>query len=580
MHSTLGQQKFFSLLLVSSLKTILEVIVLLTDTVLAGHFVGETGISAMNVITPVASITAFIGTTTAIGVSICYAEAMGRADKKRADELFGMSLLLAVVSGLSIFVLTEIGIDNYLLFLRLDAEPLDKTEVIADVYEYYAVYKFALILEPVMVLLSTMVFNDGDEVISNAESIIDIFGNLIMSLILTWYFGMGMKELALGTLLSYVFSTILLLQHFFRKSNSLYPRMHFSFRDLWDFFRLGFADSALYLMWSVLLVAINKITIESLGSKFLPVNSMLISVSELSMVFDGIAQAVIPIVGVYYWEGNHKPVRKIMGSAVKLSLIEGAVFSVILFVFADYVPEAFGIKDPEILGACVRAVRIVSTTLIFSSLLYLFETYYMTQGKSFVVVMSLFTRNLGFAVVLAVLLGSLLGIDGVAWGVALAQPAAFVFCTVLLCAIYGRKNFPLYLEGQDYIADYDVLLTQENIMSTTGKAEKFMTAHNVPGNVMHKIMLLIEETGMLIIERNPDKRILAEYTIELHEDKSAKLTVRDNGEIFDMTDADIDIKSWRSYFLSRLLSNTKRKNLTTTGFNRNILTLLVKQEDV
>ncbi|MBQ7214464.1 MAG: hypothetical protein IJS39_00585 [Synergistaceae bacterium] len=108
-------------------------------------------------------------------------------------------------------------------------------------------------------------------------------------------------------------------------------------------------------------------------------------------------------------------------------------------------------------------------------------------------------------------------------------------------------------------------------MNTMNEAEKFMTARGVPNNVLHKIMLLIEETGMMIIERNPYKQVLAEYTIELHDDKSAKLTVRDNGKIFDITDEDIDISSWRSYFLSRfMLILHTRKNLTTTSFNRNI----------
>ena len=151
---SLGQQKFFSMILVSSVNMLLEVLALLTDTVLAGHFVGETGISAMNVMTPIVSIMAFIGTISATGVSICYGEAMGRADKKRADELFGMSLLVAAMSGMILFILTETGIDDYLLFLKLDAEPLDETEVIAYAYEYYSFYKFVMLLEPVGTLLS------------------------------------------------------------------------------------------------------------------------------------------------------------------------------------------------------------------------------------------------------------------------------------------------------------------------------------------------------------------------------------------------------------------------------------------
>ena len=319
-----------------------------------------------------------------------------------------------------------------MLFLSLDAEPLDKAELITYAADYYSFYKYVLIIEPVIIILGIMVYTDGDEFTSSANYIIKVFGNLIMSGIFTFVFGMGMKGLALGTLLADIFSTATLSVHFFRKSSSLFPRMHFSCRDLWDFVRFGFADSGIYLAWGFMFAALNKFTVENFGSQFLPVVSMVISITELSMIFDGVAEAVIPMVSVYHGEGNYKPIHKIMASGIKMSLIEGGVFSVILYLFAESVPGIFGIDDPEILGACVNAVRISSLTLVFSALLYLFETYYMTLGKTLVVVVSLFTRNLAFAVGLAVLLGSVLGIDGVAWGAALAQPAAFVLCVGLL----------------------------------------------------------------------------------------------------------------------------------------------------
>lgn len=578
-HSkSLGQHKFFSMILVATANMVLEVLMLMVDTVLAGHSAGEAGISAMNIMTPVATLMDFCGTITATGVSICYAAAMGRADKKRADELFGMSLIVGVVSGILLWLMMETGLDDYLLFLSLDAELSGQAGVMSYAREYYSIYRFVLLVEPVVIVLGMMIYNDGDEITSSADCMIKIFGNIIMSVIFAFVFGMGMKGLALGTLLADVLSFATLSTHFFRRNNSLSPRMHFSFRDLWDFFRLGCADSVLCLVWGALLVALDKFTMYIFGSQFLPVLSMIISITELSMVFDGVAQAVIPIVSVYHGEGNHKPIRKIMASGTKVSLIEGAAFSVILLVFADYVPGIFGIDDSEILGACVNTVRITSTTLVFSALLFLFETYYMTIDKSLVVVVSLFTRNFALPAGFAVMLGSVLGIDGIAWGAALSQPIVFCLCAGLLCMIYGCKNFPLYLEEQDYIADYDVLLTQGNVMHTRDEAEKFMTARNMPHNITNRIMLLIEETGILIIERNPKKQVLAEFTIELHDGESAKLTVRDNGEIFDMTDADTKVISWRSYFLSLLMSIINRKNLITTSFNRNILAVLVNKE--
>ena len=240
---SLGRQKFFSMIFVATANMVLEILMLMVDTVLAGHSVGEAGISAMNVMTPVVNLIQFTGTIIATGVSICYDEAMGRADKKRADKLFGMSLIIGVVSGLLLWLMIETGLDDYLLFLSLDAASLDETKVIMYASEYYSIYRFVLMIEPIIIILGIMVYTDGDENTSSADCMIKIFGNLIMSAIFTFVFGMGMKGLALGTFLADICSVLTLSTHFFRKSNSLFPRMHFSFRDLWDFVRLGFADS-------------------------------------------------------------------------------------------------------------------------------------------------------------------------------------------------------------------------------------------------------------------------------------------------------------------------------------------------
>ena len=205
-----------------------------------------------------------------------------------------------------------------------------------------------------------------------------------------------------------------------------------------------------------------------------------------------------------------------MGSAVWVSLIEGAAFSVLLLVFAEYMPGIFGINEPEVLGHCVNAVRIISTTLIISSVLYLFETYYMTQGKNIIALASSFARNLVFILICAVPLGLALGINGVWTAFALAQPLTLTLCVWLSFVMYGRKNFPMYLEDGGNIADFDLLLTPENVMTTRDKAEQFMASKNVSDSTANRIMLMIEETGMMIIERNKGRKVLAEYTIELY----------------------------------------------------------------
>lgn len=229
MTNSLGRQKFLSLFVVSSVNMILYVLALMADTIIAGHVVGEVGVSAMNVITPLMSIVVFIGNIIATGISFLYGSAMGKADKERADELFGMSLIVAIASGLALFALMAAGFEAYLGFLSPQAE------VMARAREYYSFFKFVVIVDPVMLLMINMVYNDGDELISNMANTVTIFGNIALSVLFALAFGMGMSGLALGTLINNIITLAILSCHFLRKGNSLSPRMHFSFRDLLDF---------------------------------------------------------------------------------------------------------------------------------------------------------------------------------------------------------------------------------------------------------------------------------------------------------------------------------------------------------
>ena len=244
----------------------------------------------------------------------------------------------------------------------------------------------------------------------------------------------------------------------------------------------------------------------------------------------------------------------------------------LLCVFAEYVPVAFGTSEPETVRACVSAVRITSTTLVFSAALYLMETYYMIQDKSIIPVISSCLRNLILVLVLAVPFGLSVGINGIWAGFAAAQVLTMIFCSGLLWANYGRKSFTLYLDEIYPIQDYEFRLSPENILSVRESASEFLRANWISDITVNQAMILIEDTGMLILERNPSrKNIFAEYTIELHEDGRVRITIRDDGAIFDITDENLHVTSLRSYVVSRRVTIWSfRRNITTTSFNRNI----------
>ena len=144
---------------------------------------------------------------------------------------------------------------------------------------------------------------------------------------------------------------------------------------------------------------------------------------------------------------------------------------------------------------------------------------------------------------------------------------------MILKIFYKDKDgkYPFYLNSEDNVKEFDLELSPENISKVMDDTEKFLQEKGFDRKTINRILFIIEESGMLISEKNQGKKILAEYTILIKHDK-IKTSVRDNGKIFNITEEDAEITSFGSYVFS--LASPKmfrqRKYLTVTSLNRNI----------
>lgn len=199
---SLGVKKFHYLLLASSIEAVLIIIALLSDTVLAGHLGGalnDEPLSAMNIIIPIVSIMTCISCTLSFGTKFFYNKALGEENKEHSDEIFGMGLFTSIVTGIITFMIVKNGINLYFDFLKTD-------DIIKFYfYEYFRYFQFDLLLTPLLLFLSGMVYNDGDELIANCANFMNIIGNVILSAVFAFYFKMGISGIALGTLLKDIF---------------------------------------------------------------------------------------------------------------------------------------------------------------------------------------------------------------------------------------------------------------------------------------------------------------------------------------------------------------------------------------
>lgn len=560
------ETKFRSMLLTGTLTMAVLYIMLLCDNIIAGYFIGEMGVAAINAVAPVTGIITFFSTVIAIGSGILYSREIGAMNKRRADEIYGQGMILSVA--ISIFSAVALALCRDAYF--------QANGVTGEIYElasaYYQWTPLNAALSVTVNYLTQMVYTDGDETCNNISYGLQIGGNIVLSVILAH--SLGMVGIILGTIIGNVLGLLAISWHFFKKSNTLHFVWHLSWKDLLESVRFSIVDAAIYLCWAVMdYVMIGHVSARY-GETGQITLAVVISVIEFSVVMDGVGMAVQPLLGTYLGEKNHVLIRRLMNAATKAAIIEGLIANVLVFAFARQFCGVFGIADGASLAPSIHAVRTVSLGMVFCSLFSLTTSYYMLVNHVALSVAITVLKDGFLYSVLPLLASVLLGEDGM-WTAFAATPALALALSFLFIRYrYGAARFPYLLEKTNTeIIVMDDTLTKEECARLAEQVQATMRKHGYAARIASRAALFTEEIGLTILEKNATRKkpILIEVSL-LFEDGSALLIERDSGEIFDLTDPDQAVSGLSSFILSGLMAAHKEKAyLTTTGYNRNMM---------
>ena len=169
--------------------------------------------------------------------------------------------------------------------------------------------------------------------------------------------------------------------------------------------------------------------------------------------------------------------------------------------------------------------------------------------------------------VAGVLVGAPFGLDGVWAGLGAGPILGLLAMAAAILLKRGRHGFPMLLPRQREakVRMFSLELTEPEIVRVS-KA----VAEVLPESVAQRAALMVEEVFMTVRERNPTRRrLIGEVTLDLND--GILMTLRDDGVIFDITDADARISSLRTYLVASVMERHRdRINLVTAGFNRNV----------
>ena len=563
-------RKFFSLLVPGTLTMIVATLLSLSDSIIAGFTLGKNSVVAVSMVTPAFVLSVSLACFISIGVPILYTRALGEFEKEKADSYFSLGFTVSIFTGLILFLFYFLFGDFYLQSLQ------PSEEVYIQAKSYFFWYKFTILLYPLDALITEMILADGDEFLSVISNIVTFVGNIIFSIILAHFIGIagiGMGAF-IGTSLSLLTATL----HLFRAGNSLKIGIYFSLKKFFTIIKYSAIDAGGYLFLSLFSFAMERFIVTAFGPELLILASIILFVKEFQLVFDGIGEAITPIINIYLGEESWPAVEKCYYLAKKTSFAEGILLTLLAIILSPLVIKIYAVSNPAIIDYAVNGSRIMALGLVHLSFLYLLTSYYLIIDKILLGFIISGMQNFFVVVPLSVLLGKIFGVYGMFAGIALAPALAYYLSLLYVRLRYGKENCPLMLADRKKSmqeAFFEFTVTPEMIIAVQKQAGDFLRHNGVSQKNVMKSELLIEELFMLIYEKNGKKNtICAECTV-IVKDNTVRIITKDDGVLFNIADEDAGISSLRSFVVASFMETlkTQKRYLTTMSYNRNTFTL-------
>lgn len=404
------------------------------DTIAVGQAEGPAGSAAMAVISPVFSISTFVGMLAGIGGSVLMTTAKGEGAEEKGNAYFSASLLL-------LFLLTAVLWLAFLLFPKSIFMFFGADESLIGLVLSYAkwiVWFFPMFTA--IIYLSIVLRNDGAPTLVTASMIFGGCFNAFGDWFFVFPMGMGIEGAGIATVLGTSLQVLLMCTHFLRKRCGLRFVRPFSLtRALRKIIALGFSTSVLDLGVMVLNILINNQIMRYGNETALAVYGVMLTLAALlQLLFCGVGQAIQPIVSANYGAEQLGRIRALWRRSLVTTLIMQLLFTAFCFFFPTQTVRIFMAATPEALAAAPGIFRPYS--LAFLSLgLTVLVTYYlqaMKYGRASMI-FSL-ARSVLVSGLLILLLPLWLGITGVWVAIPLAEMLVAIPALAYVARIHRR----------------------------------------------------------------------------------------------------------------------------------------------
>ena len=508
MTKTVVGERFKSVFVASIASMAISYVLMLTDNIVAGQFVGDEAVAAMTLVSPIMVLIFFLSYMVADGLAMMFSYAKGKNDQNKANELFGMGVICSVVAGAAVT----------LILVIFQREILSLWEISPELMDYALEYYQGLMFVPLPCILNiyfyTIYVAEGEENICVRASVAMFVVNMILDIVLGYKIGVIGIGIAttVGNLVSFLFH----VPYLFSKNCQLHFVKYWNSREFWRGIFYSWYHSIDTLCTALLPVIFSEFVIIFYGEQKLIVVTMIINMLTLLIaIYTGIVDCLQPMVCQYHAEKALHSVRKTMHLGIRSTIAITLGLIAFSFVLAEFLPGLFGVSSEEQLYSdCVWAVRIFMPFTIFLGVTLMFSNYYIYIER----------LNLGALIKFLLLLilpaaGMFMGKFGLQF---MWAGVGFSFIIALLITLLLTRQNVLLINAKEYARQFS--FDTENLPKNLPELKNALAKYKIePKNFL---MALTEEIFKVYAAR------AGVFQIEITIIPAERLTLifRDNGK--------------------------------------------------
>ena len=396
--------------------------------------VSENALTAVSLAFPLQNLLIAAAVGTGVGINSLLSRRLGEGKHEEANHVASTSLFLAT-SIWALFVI--IGLFLAKPFLSLFTKDSALLSLSTSYSKICLIFSFGCLFS---ITIEKLIQATGNSVQPMTMQLTGAITNIILDPIFIFVFKLGVNGAAIATVIGQIASMLLAI-FFLRKNEYIQIKIKNikpNARIIKDIFQVGLPSIIMNSIGTVMVSLINKILIIFSATAVSVFGVYFKLQSFVFMPVFGLNNGVIPILGFNYGAKNKKRMISTMKLGLVVALFIMIIGTLIFQLFPRQLLSLFSATD-EMYQIGVPALKTISLCFIPAAISIILISSFQATGFGFASMMVSIIRQLIVLCPCALLLSSLIGINGVWYSFAIAEVFGLTFSIVFFIHVYNKK---------------------------------------------------------------------------------------------------------------------------------------------